>query len=573
MGNKIETATQQFDERIGHYTKPLYIKIVSALQPDLAVLTSGEEALTTTLHMARFVDLHFETGDLDFLDEAYRLEKELYVKLPDTTDDLERIKNETIGFFDIEKHVWKKVQSGQSITDEEFKTFRVGKSSDARYYARVVQEFVGRDVTNEIYSDMQLMDILADIQEYEQDSKNNNPNLLYILLCQHAPLEQIPETKAEAIQLARSLGIHEELITIAESLVESAQNSDYTGIEFLREESEKKLEDIEKELGENLHIRKGIRYLLQHQIPSGEFPTSLDIDPSFSNPQPITNVFNTAVILHALLPFKDNAKVHELSQKAIKWLIGQQNISGYWNFFGESVQDLPLTEQIPPDIDTNSYILSVLKDWGVQLSNNTFFNNLMKNRNKQGLFITWIPGTSISWDPEVEPYVNNEEIDPVVNANAAYLCCQEMVKIPEVMKYLEEKIVTGEFDRPSNYYLSPTTFLYAVSKLIRFNPQFAQGEVGEACRKKAMSLIDGSGTTTPLEIALAVSAALNGFMQYPDPNIDAAVAQLETQQGEEGSWNAYPFYKGYLNYYGSRELTTALVIEAMALEQRHMSSV
>src|SRR3989344_7635680 len=157
MGNKIETATQQFDERICHYTKPLYIKIVSALQPDLAVLTSGEEALTTTLHMARFVDLHFETGDLDFLDEAYRLEKELYVKLPDATDDLERIKNETIGFFDIEKGVWKKVQSGQSITDEEFKTFRVGKSSDAR----VVQEFVGRDVTNEIYSDMQLMDILA----------------------------------------------------------------------------------------------------------------------------------------------------------------------------------------------------------------------------------------------------------------------------------------------------------------------------------------------------------------------------------------------------------------------------
>lgn len=572
MINKIELATQQIDNRISHYTKPVYMDIVKALQPDQVIVTSAEDLLVTTLRMARFVDLYYENNDPDYLEEGYRKEKELYGKLPSAVDDFERIKSETIGFFDIERQIWTNVQTGQKITDEEFEAFRMGKSSDARYYARVVQEFIGRDVTDEIYADMQLMDILADIREYEADLREKNPNLLYMLLSQHMSLDQIPETQGEAVQLAKRLGIHERFIHIAESLIENTQDFDYTGIEFLREEGERKLEEIEEALGENPTIRKGIRFLLEQQLPSGEFPTYVDEDPSFSNPQPTTNVFNTAVILHALLPFKNIPRIKEATQRAIKWLIDQQDDPVYWNFFGKSIRDLPPTEQVPPDVDSNSYILSALKDWDVQLSHSKL-NDLMKNRNEQGLFITWIPGTNIWWDPAVEPYTSTEEIDPVVNANAAYLCYQQGIEIPKIEKYLTKKIVTGEFDRPSNYYLSAASFLYAISKSIPFNPQFTQGEVGEACRKKVISLIEESSTTTPLETALTVSAALNGFLQYPNSHIDAAIAQLETIQEKDGSWDAYPFYRGYLSYYGSRELTTALIVEAIALQGKHFPSV
>ena len=565
MLNKIETAAQQIDERISHYTKPLYFDIVKALQPDQALAIRAEDSLVTTLHMARFVDLHFETGDPDFLTEARRLESELYIKLPGATADLERIKNETLGFFDIEKDVWTKVQSGQTITDEEFEAFRLGKSSDARYYARVVQEFAGRDVTKEIYTDMQLMDILADIREFEADMREKNPNLLYMLLSQKVPLGEIPETQPEAVQLARSLGIYEKLLNISEYIIEKAQDFDYEGIEFVKEGSEGKLAQIEKELGENPIIRKGLRYLLHQQLQSGEFPTYTDNDPEFSNVKSNTNVFNTAVILHALLPFKNIPRVQGAVRKSLEWLMSQQDNSGYWNFFGKSVHDLTPAEQVPPDVDGTSYILSVLKDWNVTISNSPL-EKLLKNRNDQGLFITWIPNAEVWWDADVEAFVDREEVDPVVNANALHMCYQYGIEIPEIDRYLEGQIVSKKFHKPSNYYLSDSTFLYAVSRLIKFNPKFVQEETGRICRERIFSILEESSSVTPLELAMTLSAGLNGFMPYSDSRINNAIAHLESIQDKDGGWGTYPFYKGYLSYYGSRGLTTALVIATMSLQ-------
>jgi hypothetical protein len=84
------------------------------------------------------------------------------------------------------------------------------KSSDAIYYGRLLRTFTkDKDFTFPIYSHMQLLDIQEDIQQYEQDSRNNLPNMLFMKLSQKLKKRQIPLIKKDAIILANEIGATE----------------------------------------------------------------------------------------------------------------------------------------------------------------------------------------------------------------------------------------------------------------------------------------------------------------------------------------------------------------------------
>lgn len=281
-------------------------------------------------------------------------------------------------------------------------------------------------------------------------------------------------------------------------------------------------------------------------------------------------MFTTAVILHALRSVKDDPGVQGAAHKAIQWLKNQRDQSGLWIFFGKAVRDFPPEEQIPPDIDCNAYIASAFRDWNADFPYGMFIRELAKYQNQDGLFGTWMYGGDFDWHPSVAAFVERYEVDPVANANTAYLFYQHGMVLPGVEPYLENQIVSGQFHRPSHYYFSPAILIYVLSKLVSFHPRLMEEGRGKTCREALLAVITetDSSKVTPLEKAMAVSAALKGSIPIPRAQLDCVLAGLQELQSEDGGWDPCPFYGTYFAHYGSRGLTTAFIVEAMALRER-----
>ncbi|MBI4371104.1 MAG: terpene cyclase/mutase family protein [Elusimicrobia bacterium] len=316
---------------------------------------------------------------------------------------------------------------------------------------------------------------------------------------------------------------------------------------------------------------RGVRFLLRRQLPSGEFPTLSSNERSFINAQAQSNVFTTAVILHALRPVKEDPAVRAAARRAIEWLKAQRDSSGFWTFWGRAMRNRPPEDAVPPDVDCSACIVGVFKDWDVDFPYAACLRALAGCRNEKGLFGTWIHGTGLDWHPDVAPFIDRQDVDPVVNANAACLFQRHGRVLPEVTRYLEDQILRRRFHQPSNYYVSPAVFLYALGKLASDHPPWTEGELGKACREVLTSLLTATdpAKVTPLEKAMALSAAFKGSLPLPKGAADRALAGLRELQAADGGWEAHPFHSFYFLHYGSRELTTALAVEALALKEEH----
>ncbi len=314
---------------------------------------------------------------------------------------------------------------------------------------------------------------------------------------------------------------------------------------------------------------RGLRFLLRRQLPSGEFPTIRSNERSFIHAQAQSNVFTTAVILHALRSVKEDAEVQAAARKGIEWLQAQRDSSGFWVFWGRSMGSRPPEDRIPADVDCSAHVVSVFRDWSVDFPYGAYARALAKYRNADGLFRTWMVGTGLDWHPAIKPFIDRRDVDPVVNANAAYLFQQQGMALPEIKKYLESQVVRRQFHRPSHYYFSAAIFVYALGKLASDCPRLTEGEMGKACQEVLLSLIaeEDIAKVTPLEKAVALSAAAKASISLPKASVDRVLAELRKLQEEDGGWQPYPFHSFYFLHYGSRELTTALVVEAMALRE------
>jgi hypothetical protein len=131
--------------------------------------------------------------------------------------------------------------------------------------------------------------------------------------------------------------------------------------------------------------------------------------------------------------------------------------------------------------------------------------------------------------------------------------------------YVNDAIEAGE--PCSLYYPSRLALFYVVSRA------FENGiSCFERSREKIVSdtlgLQKASGSFgSDLETALALNTLLN--FGYVGGEVDSGIGYLLKEQSGDGSWGMDCFYTDFgPTYYGSRELTTALVVEAMRKYQR-----
>lgn len=230
-------------------------------------------------------------------------------------------------------------------------------------------------------------------------------------------------------------------------------------------------------------ISKALNFLAQNQLPYGEFKTYFSTDERMEDKCVFdSSPFVTALILYCI-SFVEEAKVKEITQKAVQFLVEEKEIPGLWRFWSSRN---PKHNKLPPDADDTACVAYALKQYYSPLLYSFIFGSnktiLLNNRNEYGLFYTWIipPGY------KVDSVLNvNDDVDSVLNANVLFYLgeCEETKAVCDYLNHL----VLGEREKVSHpYYLSDLCLYYFMSRAY-FNGAFSLKEAKDAVSNKTIS--------------------------------------------------------------------------------------
>jgi len=299
-------------------------------------------------------------------------------------------------------------------------------------------------------------------------------------------------------------------------------------------------------------LRKAVAFLDKRQLPSGEFSTTRAQKTDMKNSSGIKSVFFTTFVLHSLSQLKNVFPINGRVQSATKFLLGEKEGEGFWRFFGKGTH-------LPLDLDDTCCALSALFENNVELEYRTIANCLLNYRDNKGICYTWILDRYL---PKTSGDFNND-IDWVVNANVLFFFSLIKMPIPEVVDYLCSIVEEKSFEGGSIYYYSPLSFIYSVSRAyadggaVGLKP--TSGKIKNYLLNK-QNVVGEWGNI--LENAMATVSLIN--FEYKEIEVDRAINNLLKDQRPDGGWPNSAFFRGVPElFYGSRELSTAIAIEAL----------
>ena len=299
-------------------------------------------------------------------------------------------------------------------------------------------------------------------------------------------------------------------------------------------------------------IRKGYLFLLSKQLNSGEFPTTRTKKISMENASYIKSIFLTTFVLHSLSQLKNVFPIDDTVQNATKFLLSEKEGEGFWRFFGKGTH-------LPLDLDDTCCALSALFENGVELEYRAIANKLLNYRDNKRIFYTWIPDRYL---PKTSSYFEND-IDWVVNANILFFFSLIKIPIPEVTNYLCNIVEKEDFEDGSIYYYSPFSFIYCLSRAYADGGSIGLKPILKKIKNYLLNkqnVVGEWGNT--LENAMATVSLIN--FGYEGSEVDGAINNLLKAQKADGGWPNSAFFAGVPElFYGSRELTTAIAIEAL----------
>lgn len=299
-------------------------------------------------------------------------------------------------------------------------------------------------------------------------------------------------------------------------------------------------------------LRKGISFLSKSQIRSGEFPTMRWKRYDVKDISYVKTVFTTSFILHSLNNVGKFLDIDKISKKAINFLLNEME-NGLWRFYGKYFR-------IHFDLDTTCCALASLKEYNVDVDYEIIATKLLKYRNAQGVFNTWI----LDIDPPFEKTDNN--IDWVVNANVLFFYSLLGWNLPEVEQYLVRVVEAEMFKQRSPYYDSPFCFIYCLTRAYADGKNLRLDPAITKIRSYLLDTINKLPNDT-LEKVMAIVGLLNCGVDSTTSR--SVIKHLLNDQKEDGRWSIGIFFTGgpYTEYrivYGSEELTTAIALEALS---------
>ncbi|QIX60256.1 hypothetical protein HER32_03245 [Hymenobacter sp. BT18] len=342
--------------------------------------------------------------------------------------------------------------------------------------------------------------------------------------------------------------------------------------------------DVKRRLA--VGIDRALDYLHQHQYPHGEFCAYISPDEAmqagYCLPDP--SLFPTVLVSNCLLYVAGEPRAEEMLTRATRFLQYQMQRGGVWQHFPGWH---PFYAFSPPDLDDTACISALLQARGIDCPKPTNIPLLLANRNREGLFYTWliprlrpvaygpywrltlpqllsVRQSVLFWRAEAA----RQDVDAVVNANVLYYL-GERAETRAVEAYLLRIIAEGREASCDKWYLNVYSVYYF------FGRAYHNGATGLAparssvtARICAAAQPDGRLGETVLDTALAACALLS-WGSYP-PELAAAIEFLLAQQQPAGEWPRWRLYYGgrkRLRGWGSEELTTAFCLEALARYQ------
>lgn len=297
---------------------------------------------------------------------------------------------------------------------------------------------------------------------------------------------------------------------------------------------------------------RGIQFLLASQAEAGHFPTYYWPIGDTAKATPVHSVFTTAQILYAIAVGTDEVS-RRVQRRAIDYLISQREPPGIWRYYGKDKPDL-----LSPDVDDTAVAWAGLIRHGHRVTPEALAA-LEASRDPRGRFNVWIG------DPSTWVGIDNTEVDMVVNVNGLLLFALAGKPLDEVCRAVVAHATSGAFSRGTVYYPSPLAFAYTVSRV--------HADAAAPCVADAIPIVRTSVLTSQradgtwgddLETAHAVLTLLNSGAR--GEAVDRGIEALLARQSADGGWAMAPAYRAAVLplHYGSRPLTTAIVLDALA---------
>jgi hypothetical protein len=313
-------------------------------------------------------------------------------------------------------------------------------------------------------------------------------------------------------------------------------------------------------------------------MPSGEFPCCiLSLLEKF--PTRVDSTPFATTLIASSLAFNDSAISQMMIARACVFLREQMEPFGVWRYWPPSHPGFCM---LRPDVDDTAAISSVLQQNNVVFSDNRKL--LLANRNRAGLFYTWIvlrPVLSLNigywwvalerlrrprsahkiWRGEPRP----DDIDGIVNSNVISYLGPASYAEP-VCAYLIEIFRQQREVRCDRWYQNRFVFYYSIAR--NYREGFSDfSAIREELIERILSCATAEGAigSNSMDTAHSICALLD--LEADVPQLDAAVDYLVREQKTDGGWSYFDYYfSGFLRTiaFGSEELTTGFCVQALS---------
>jgi hypothetical protein len=291
-------------------------------------------------------------------------------------------------------------------------------------------------------------------------------------------------------------------------------------------------------------VRRGMRFLYDHQLPYGEFRTYASPSTRMLVTSLDSSVFVTTFVLHGIARI-DSPFVTTMTEKAISFLREELRGPGLFQYY-----TLRNTNSIGYDLDDTACASVALQQSHALVIDGRNIEYFIENRNEAGLFYTWVGGAAVEND-----------VDSIVNANVVfYLGDRDETR--SACRYLIDTIESNRESDSYRHYLDDMTLYYAVSRAYAHGTS-SLGGAREAIIEKILRRSRDDGSFGDVLATTCAVCSLANFRYDGVERLTDAARYLQEQQSANGSWRRMAMYFQPGRYYGSEELTTGLCIEAL----------
>lgn len=261
--------------------------------------------------------------------------------------------------------------------------------------------------------------------------------------------------------------------------------------------------------------------------------------------------FITGMVILALSSIEADS-LKTIRRRAISYLLTKRRSDGFFSFFDSGIDR---------DLDD-----TCLLNWILQSANrNTPYyrglaEKISKRPQRQGFYGTWVRDT----DETVC------DIDPCVNVNVLRFLHSNGLACAETVQAIETALRTDAYASGTLYYDPAQSLPYLVLTL---TPGPVRQIIGPELRTALQQprgwdlLPDGAESMVDLAMELFILASLGGAPS----RCSQLVSYLLSCERQDGGWESRAMFRAF-NYWGSAELTTAVVLQALTCYKQSMKA-